>query len=253
MRYRGTSATANHGYQLAGSASTCFCLLQRASCLYGERIVRNASFEGSAYVRAIAALYVRIGVLADAMWQWIEPYFLDRETFQPGARVGDASVTFGEWLSQLFLTVEYCGTALPRIPVTLAQEFALRLDKLPTMKRCQKVNGVQREKFSIGKAIYALFSEDWQWYSARVDDIDEEQTQFFVTYLPESEYGNSEWRRPRICPRKVAHSAASRRRQMQQQLQKQQQRRRRRRRRRRISPSLSSKTSEKTVILNDYS
>ena len=183
--------------------SIAFCLLKM---MYDFKLTRNQvnallQHKDSPYIRALGALYLRIGASPELLWEHILPLLDDTEEFIPG-RIGGVGggnkVKLNRWVVTLF-TYEnrYYGTVLPRLPVLIDRSILVDLEarKMITGNIRAVTNTSTQTKISTlkpGTIVRAQYSEDKQWYDARIEEKGDKPDTYWVTYLPEEEYGNEE-------------------------------------------------------------
>lgn len=114
--------------------STSFCLLYKffTMKLTVKQMHGLLKHPDSPYIRAIGFLYLRYAGDPKQLWTWFEPYLQDDEEFSPGS--SGRMTTMGVYVRDLLLGQYYFDTLLPRIPVPIARQITVNLEKmkLPT-------------------------------------------------------------------------------------------------------------------------
>mmetsp|Transcript_11431 Transcript_11431/g.13032 ORF Transcript_11431/g.13032 Transcript_11431/m.13032 type:complete len:520 (-) Transcript_11431:301-1860(-) len=182
----------------ANTPSTGFCLLYKLFTMKLTNKQMSALLEhrDSPYIRALGFLHLRYTCPPDQLWEWCEPYIEDEEEFKPGATV-TKPMTIGSWLERLLSEQRYYGTLLPRIPKKIELDIQVKLLKKTNPQEVAAVVNTVREserEFRIRKGVIvrARYSEDGKWYDARIEEPGGKPDTWWVTYLPEDEYGNQE-------------------------------------------------------------
>eukprot|EP00559_Dactyliosolen_fragilissimus_P006605 CAMPEP_0184863202 /NCGR_PEP_ID=MMETSP0580-20130426/9782_1 /TAXON_ID=1118495 /ORGANISM="Dactyliosolen fragilissimus" /LENGTH=347 /DNA_ID=CAMNT_0027361393 /DNA_START=489 /DNA_END=1532 /DNA_ORIENTATION=+ len=153
----------------------------------------------SPYIRCIGFLYLRYAADPNVIWHWFEQYLYDSEMFRISANVGTPEITVGEYVRMLLTEMEYYGTRLSRLPVSIERDIKVRLLQAEQIKnRAQEhFRDSRRMKFfQVGSRIRALYGDEENpvtWYDAVIDKVifenDELPPSFVVTF---PEYGNTE-------------------------------------------------------------
>lgn len=157
----------------------------------------------SPYIRCIGFLYLRYAADPVALWTWFEPYLHDDEPVQ--VRQGRADSTVGEFVQSLLEDMDYHGTRLPRLPLTIERQVKVKLlqsERIEERAKQHIENKAAMEYFQkIGARVQALYGDGDNpvtWYDAVVDrailrDLESGELlarpKFHVTF---PEYGNSE-------------------------------------------------------------
>eukprot|EP00946_MAST-07B_sp_MAST-7B-sp1_P000393 g393.t1 len=195
------------------AASPCFCLVYKLFLmrLNGREMEALLTHGDSPYIRAVGLLYLRIGTDVTDLWRWFEPALHDHETMairRPGRNAGDnvafgrdgsaasgttSNSTVGDFAQLLLTTNKYFNTMLPPIPIPMMKKYKQRLSRLDEIFERAELNRAKVDQFRPGMVVDAMYSEDFEWYEARIEAQVGEGI-FFVTYLPEAEYGNQEER-----------------------------------------------------------
>lgn len=178
----------------------------------------------SPYIRGIGFLYLRYTGPPGEIWKWIQPYIHDDEEIK--VEQSGRTTTIGEFVRRLFSGRDFCGTTLPRLPITVERDLQVKIlqaDKAAERAAFHCKNSTRMAYFqTLGNKVMALYGDDEnpiQWYKAEIDRIitrDEATgTQLkyprFVVSFPE--YGNVEtvvlgeldvldgdWRNDRLVP-----------------------------------------------------
>ena len=173
--------------------STAFCLLYKLFTMKLTSKQMKALLEhgDSPYIRALGFLYLRYVSPPAKIWSWFEPYIHDNERFSPKQR-GKQQVTIGKWIQNCLLAsdLKYYGTLLPRIPKQI--ETATQVNLLKSQANDNSFASTSDGDYSIGTIVRARYSEDGKWYDARIEEPGKKNGTYWVTYLPEDEYGNQE-------------------------------------------------------------
>lgn len=188
----------------ARSASVAFCLLWRLFELRPTetQLREMVVHEDSPFIRAVAALFVRYGLPADSFLTWLGPLLQDEEEFTPTAA---KAMPMCEWVKSLITDNRYCGTILPRVPVMAERAIRAALaapsssssssnpaETTNTTTPTSAATKSDSSTYKKGDVVRAKWSEDGQWYDARVEEPGDKPHTWWVTYLPEEEYGNQE-------------------------------------------------------------
>lgn len=133
------------------------------------------------YARGIGILYLRIVVDVKAIFDWIEPFLGDETEFSAAAE-SKRTTTFGEFVTQLFNEVLYCGQAIRRIPRNLTQQME--------MKTCERE--IIRERAEAARSMLRKGTKckgkwnDGNEYDVTIDEV-LSNGNFLVTYV---DYGD---------------------------------------------------------------
>jgi pre-mRNA-splicing factor 38B len=93
--------------------SPAFCCLYKLFLIkLDQRQLRLLLNHKKVYARGIGILYLRIVVDVKAIFDWIEPFLGDETEFSAAAE-SKRTTTFGEFVTQLFNEVLYCGQVKP--------------------------------------------------------------------------------------------------------------------------------------------
>ena len=157
----------------------------------------------SPYIRCIGFLYLRYAADPNSLWAWFSPYLYDEESVQ--IRQGQADTTVGKYVQMLLNDLDYYGTRLPRLPLTIERQFKVKLlqaEKVEERAQRNLENKAAMEYFQkVGARVQALYGDEENpvtWYDAMVDQVilrDREtgemlaRPKFQVTF---PEYGNTE-------------------------------------------------------------
>lgn len=162
--------------------SNAYCLLYRAMemKLTKQQLELLLSPQSPALVRALGALYMRYVGRPEDLWYWLEPLFLDLKTQFAPHDESTMQVSLASWAKSM-LDVRYCGTMLPRLPMEVEQELRANIARAITLP-----------EFAPGVECEAVYEEDGKWYTCRIDEEAEDGAAFWVTFLPEEEFGNQE-------------------------------------------------------------
>ena len=180
----------------ARKPSTAFCLLYKLFTmkLTTRQMDTMLSHTDSPYIRALGFLYLRYTCPPDQLWSWCEPYLHDTEEFSPqqGAKAKHTT-TIGKWLEGLLGTdLKYYGTLLPRIPKQIETANQVQLLKTKAEPEEARSSMSSTGEYGRGTIVRARYSEDGKWYDARIEEPGRKPGSYWVTYLPEEEYGNQE-------------------------------------------------------------
>ena len=159
----------------------------------------------SPYIRCIGFLYLRYATEPSALYSWYDPYLYDEQPVRVSPNPASPEITIGEYARRLLMEMDYHGTLLPRLPVTIERDVKVKLlqvekiearalghlNNFQFMEYCQKV-GCQL------RALYGDEENPTTWYDCVVDRVikrDDEtgmeltRPKFVVTF---PEYGNTE-------------------------------------------------------------
>jgi len=159
----------------------------------------------SPYIRLTGLLYLRYACEPSLLWGWLEPYLYDEELVRVESNPGKDEVTVGKFARALLTEMNYHGTMLPRLPVSIARDIKVKLLQAEKIEdRAQKYMKdpmIMEHLCRIGCRIRALYGDEENpvtWYDGVVDRVitrdDETGTDFLrpkfvVTF---TEYGNTE-------------------------------------------------------------
>lgn len=160
----------------------------------------------SPYIRCVGFLYLRYAVDPTSLWKWFEPYLYDEESVQVSPSV---TKTLGQYVRDLLTEMNYVGTLLPRLPITVERDLKCKLllaEKVEQrarehMRPHPGVGPPTVEFFEEGIRVRAMYGDEENpvtWYDAVIDRVirrDEEtgeallRPKYIVTF---PEYGNTE-------------------------------------------------------------
>ena len=182
--------------EVGGSVpSPAFCLLFRLFLLKvtNEQMGQLLSHKDSPYIRALGVLYLRFTCPHNVLLKWLGPLLNDKETFTPGTGSrARRTVTMGEWINDLVANVSYYDTVLPRIPARVISALREKGAMLKEDAKRRIINESFRQLFARGTIVRARWSEDDLWYDARIEEEADDGEGYWVTFLPEEDYGNEE-------------------------------------------------------------
>mmetsp|Transcript_31088 Transcript_31088/g.65607 ORF Transcript_31088/g.65607 Transcript_31088/m.65607 type:complete len:393 (-) Transcript_31088:106-1284(-) len=157
----------------------------------------------SPYIRCIGFLYLRYAADPATLWYWFEPYLYDEESVQ--ICQGKADTTVGKYAQMLLNDLEYYGTRLPRLPLTIERQFKVKLlqaERVEERAKQHSENKAAMEYFQkAGARIQALYGDDENpitWYDAVVDRVilrDQESGEMLLRpkfQVSFTKYGNTE-------------------------------------------------------------
>ena len=159
----------------------------------------------SPYIRCIGFLFLRYVAPPNDLWGWFEPYLYDEEPVKIRANPSAPESTVGEFVRSLLTDLDYYGTRLPRLPVTLEREIKVSLlsaEKIEERALNHLRNSESMRLFTtVGAKVRGLYGDEENpvtWYDAVVDRVvkvnDETGVAYsrpkFVVTFPE--YGNTE-------------------------------------------------------------
>ena len=176
-------------------ASSCFTLVHKLQLMrLTERevntLLRHAD---SPYIRVVGLLYLRIGTRTSDLWRWFEPLLRDQEEFRPTRNPKDSPSTVSTFVRQLLTSNKYFDTVLPPIPIPAIKLYTKKMKELQNIIDREHQNQSIEEQFRVGMVVQAMYSEDYEWYEARIEKKISPGI-FLMTYLPEDTYGNQEER-----------------------------------------------------------
>ena len=176
-------------------ASSCFTLIHKLQLMrLTEREVRTLlSHQDSPYIRVVGLLYLRISTRTSDLWRWFEPLLRDQEEFHPTQDAKKTPSNISTFVQQLLTSNKYFDTILPPIPIPAIKLYTKKIKEMQNILQREYKNQAIEEQFRTGMVIQAMYSEDYEWYDARI----EKKTgpgMFLVTFLPEEDYGNQEER-----------------------------------------------------------
>ena len=157
----------------------------------------------SPYIRCIAFLYLRFATPPSDLWDWFRPYLQDEEPVEISP--SNKRMTVGKYAQSLLTDMDYYGTLLPRLPVSIERDIQVKLlieQKIQHRAEQHMSDKKLMDYFTKqrGSKIQALYGDDENpttWYDAVVDkviyrdenDIELSKPKFIVTF---PEYGNTE-------------------------------------------------------------
>jgi len=166
--------------------STAFSLLYKMFVmrLTHKQLKGLITYKKAPYIRGIGFLFIRFVVHPEKMWDWLEPFIDDTETFSPG---GDrVNKTMGEFIRQLLDDMKYYGTVLRRIPVKLAREIKKKII-MHDMKAEKAQESDETGELEVGIKCKAKY-EDGKYYDVKIDEITKDG-KFIVTWI---DYGTQD-------------------------------------------------------------
>lgn len=192
--------------------STAFCLLLRLLTMRcsDKQMKLMLKHPDSPYIRAIGFLYLRYACQPESIWGYIHEFIYDEEPIQVTAKNNSSgrnnNGTIGGFVRSLFSssTRDFYGTMLPRLPIHLERELAVKLlqaEKVQSRAESHFRDQRTMEYFQkLGSKVMATYEDEenpLQWYNAVVDRVilrDEDgimykHPRFVVTF---EEYGNTE-------------------------------------------------------------
>jgi len=120
----------------------------------------------------------------DQFFNWVAPLLEDKEELAPW-HIESKITTVGAWLEGVLTEIRYESTMLPRFPVAVEREIKVQLLRRKQDKQASVA-------IKPGMVVRAQWSEDGMWYDARVEEPGTTPGSFWVTFLPEEEYGNQD-------------------------------------------------------------
>lgn len=161
----------------------------------------------SPYIRCIGFLYLRYVSDPSRLWDWVSPYLYDKEPVQivTSSKRQQEEMTVGGFVRSILTELDYMGTRLPRLPVSIEREMKVKLleaERIEERAMNHTRNNSAMNYFqTVGSRIRALYGDEENpvtWYDAVVDRVvrtDEEtgiefaRPKFLVTF---PEYGNTD-------------------------------------------------------------
>ncbi|CAE7662869.1 SRL1 [Symbiodinium sp. KB8] len=119
--------------------------------------------------RCVGFLFARFTMRADRLWDVLEEYMLDDMSL--GAfRDGSMPNTIGEYIEHLLLKEKYCGTPLPRLPVTARRRLEEHIAPLAQHRKRAAAN--RRELECLRKPGTAVeIAEEGEWLPGSVLEL----------------------------------------------------------------------------------
>lgn len=187
--------------------STAFCLLLRLFTLRcsEKQMTLMLNHVDSPYIRCIGFMYLRYASDPQGLWDWFQPYLYDEEPVRITSKMNQPETTMGEFVRSLLTDMDYFGTLLPRLPVTVERDVKVKLlqEEITEERALKNLNDERRMAYfqTVGSRIRALYGDEENpvtWYVGVVDRVvrkdDETGAEFtrpkFVVTFPE--YGNTE-------------------------------------------------------------
>lgn len=170
--------------------STAFCLLYKffTMGLTEKQLKGLLEHKESAYVKAVAVLYVRFMLSATDMWTWLSPLLEDNQKFKPGSAVDDPEMTIAEFVEMVLSGNNLYGTVMPRIPALAARNIKNKLLVRKVGEELTSSNEKYLSELKPGMECEALYREDGKYYKATIDEVRDEG-RLLITF---TEYGNQE-------------------------------------------------------------
>mmetsp|Transcript_39775 Transcript_39775/g.73696 ORF Transcript_39775/g.73696 Transcript_39775/m.73696 type:complete len:724 (-) Transcript_39775:54-2225(-) len=153
--------------------SALFCCLYRflTLALDGRMLKRLIDSSESPYLRCTGVLYVRYGLPADQLWNWLGEYVLDDEEFKPTPD-SDFKTTIGEYVESILSQDKYYNTVLPRLPNSIKRKLEERLAPVGQYRKRTKANkSIIHYYRESGARVEA--SIDGEWIRGTIDELDE--------------------------------------------------------------------------------
>ena len=177
------------------TASPCFCLVRKLFLmrLTTQEVQALLTHRDSPMIRAVGLLYLRIGTDTTDLWRWFEPLLLDHEEMHVRDKHAHRPSTVSAFARGLLSSNKFLNTVLPSIPIPVMRRYAKQLAIIDEVAERAAHNREQVTQFRPGMVVDAMYSEDFAWYEARIDERVADGV-FLLTYLPEEEYGNQEER-----------------------------------------------------------
>jgi len=188
------------------SPSSAFCLLLRLLTMRcsEKQMKLMLDHKDSPYIRCIGFLYLRYAGDPSVLWEWISPYLFDKEVVSITQRES-STTTVGQFVRNLMTQLDYHGTRLPRLAVSMEREIKVKMlqaERLEERAKQHLADPKTMEYLSkMGSRVRALYEDEENpstWYDAVVDRVlstDPEthlplaRPKFVVTF---PEYGNTE-------------------------------------------------------------
>lgn len=161
--------------------------------------------EDSPYIRCIGFLYLRYACEPQVLWKLVSPYLYDEESVRIVANQALAASTVGDFVRSLLSDLNFHGTRLPRLPVSIERDIKVKLlqaEKVEERAKRHLRDSRTMDYFKkLGSRVRALYEDEDNpitWYDAVVDRVittDREtgralaRPKFVVTF---PEYGNTE-------------------------------------------------------------
>ena len=141
--------------------STAFCLLVKFMVmkLTVKQMQGLLSTNDNPFVRAIGILYLRYTCPPKQLWNWFELLLEDDEVFHPSS---DTSITttIAGYCRKLLTDMNYSGTTLPRIPITIERRIKVLLLMLDYKQKRREINKKYlTEYFNIGEEVFAVWGD----------------------------------------------------------------------------------------------
>jgi len=192
--------------------SQAFCLLLRLFTLRcsEKQMHLMLTHADSPYIRCIGFLFLRYVADPNTLLSWYKPYLFDEESVQvvcsSHAKSSKVASTIGSFVRSLLQNMDYYGTLLPRLPISVEKNIKDHLAVADGIERraLQHLGNPQVMRYfqTVGNRVQALYQDDENpiaWYDAVIDRIILEKITdissppsrptFVVTF---SGYGNTE-------------------------------------------------------------
>lgn len=143
--------------------STLFCCIYKLFMLKltEKQVAGLLDHVDSPYIRCAGFLLLRYVHPPDKLWDWFEPYFIDNETFTPGADKVRMT-TMGEYVEKLITEDKYYNTVLPRIPVKIKNLYGAQLIAMDEHRNRKRENLAKFEEISkFATKVDACSNGDW--------------------------------------------------------------------------------------------
>jgi pre-mRNA-splicing factor 38B len=206
--------------------STAFCILLRLFTIRctEKQMHLMLNHVDSPYIRCIGFLYLRFVADPHTIFAWFKPYLYDEEPVQvvaPKPRLRNTaeevpSSNVGIFARFLLQSMEFHGTILPRLPVTVERDIKVQLLQLEDIesraRRHWNDEKIMQYLQTVGHRVTALYQDaenPLAWYDAVIDRVlfhdahppshgqetgsksncSSKRPKFIVTF---TEYGNTE-------------------------------------------------------------
>lgn len=157
--------------------SALFCCLYRLLTfgLNGYQLRRLLENRDNTYIRCVGFLFVRFGLSAEQVWQWLGEYVLDEEELRP-SKHSDVVTTVGEYVEGLLTQERYYTTVLPRFPVSTKRKLEEKLAQVPQFRKRARANRRHLDRLrEPGVRIEACLNEG-DWMRGEVLELHESQS-----------------------------------------------------------------------------
>jgi hypothetical protein len=134
----------------------------------------------SPYIRLAGALYLRLGVHHNELWNWLKNLVADYEPVFVGFQK-QTLLPLGELTESLLGGNSYCAMHIPRIPIEAMKANLKLLEGYEDTRNRAKRNEPIRHLHTPNSVVDSMYSKDNLWYKAEIEE-EGDDGQFWVSY-----------------------------------------------------------------------